>query len=122
MTDKMNLTYDCGTSLWNAKFERFREWRWRGKMGENRECRVFASFLLHLHCGPGGEVTAQSLRFEKDRELEDAIIRKRKSQLVPPLRDTETTAYVFSLRRMLVKLRTSESRCSLTEKWVKFSY
>ena len=62
-----------------------------------------AEFLPHFFpsfafaTNPAGERSdhrslSQWSRFEKDRELEDAIIRKRKSQLVPPQRDAETRA------------------------------
>ena len=68
----------------------------------------------HLHLRPTprvSEVTTRSLsqwpRFEKDRELEDAIIRKRKSQLVPPQRDTETRARKLSLRRIIWQLKSA---------------
>ena len=53
-----------------------------------RNCRVFLPSCPICMKQPGGEVTAAAAaRFEKDRELEDAIIRKRKSPLVP-LRDS----------------------------------
>ena len=87
-----------GTELKKLPFgiqclERLRE------RAKNARAEFLPISFPHLHLRPTprvSEVTTRSLsqwpRFEKDRELEDAIIRKRKSQLVPPQRDTETRA------------------------------
>ena len=79
--------------------------------GEKRACRVFAhvSPSFAFATNPAGERSDHGplARFEKDRELEDAIIRKRKSQLVPPQRDIETRARKLCLRWIIWQLKSA---------------
>ena len=73
-------------------------------------CPIPSFFICIATPGVNGEVTARSPRFEKDRELEDAIIRKRKSQLVPPQRDTETRARKLCLGWIIWQLKSAAMR------------
>ena len=79
---------------------------------QNALAEVFAHFFpsFAFATDPAGERSDHGplARFEKDRELEDAIIRKRKSPLVPqPQRDTETRARKLCLGCILWQLKSA---------------